>query len=258
MMAGEGRIMKSVKGKVVIVTGSAANIGRATVLSFAKAGAKVVVNAKDNVAGGEAVAAEIKRDGGEAIFVQADLSSEAEADKLFDETLKAFGTVDVLINNAGGGGATPFLESGKQDWLRALDDNLIDTVLCSQRAARIMLAKKDGVILNTSSIRALDYGGSPRTIAYSAAKAAVDSLTKTLAKQLAPHIRVNAVAPGFVKTPMYDSRTKEQQEVLVAAMFIGRWLAPQEIADAFLYLATADGVTGEVLMVDGGYSLKMP
>src|SRR5215470_6007887 len=118
-------------GKVAIVTGSAANIGRATALLFAKQGARVVINAKNNVDGGNAVVDEIKAAGGDAIFVQADLAQPEEVEKLFKATVDAFGTVDILVNNAGGGGGKPFMETTKADWLEVLDDNLMTTVLCS-------------------------------------------------------------------------------------------------------------------------------
>src|SRR6266702_1192402 len=110
--------------KVAIITGSSANIGKATALLFAKEGAKVIVNARTSVEAGQAVVDEIKQNGGEAIFIQADLSQPAEVDKLFAATLEAFGTVDILVNNAGAAHSKPFLEMAKDDWLHDFDDNL--------------------------------------------------------------------------------------------------------------------------------------
>ncbi len=242
--------------KIAIITGSSANIGKATALLFAQEGAKIVVNAKNNVEAGNKVVDEITKAGGEAIFVQADLSQPKEVDKLFDATLKTFGTVDILVNNAGVAVGKAFLETSKEDWLNAFDDNFFDTVLCSQRAAKIMLKNKSGVILNTSSIRGLDHTGREGIMAYSAAKAACINFTKTLAKELAPEIRVNSVAPGFVLTPNYTDTPKDTKKAFIEATLIKRWLQPEEIAEAFLYLATAEGVTGEVLVVDGGFTLK--
>lgn len=244
------------EGKIAIVTGSAANIGRATALLFAKEGAKVVINAKNNVEGGNAVVDEIKSAGGEAIFVHADLAQPEEVEKLFKAAIDAFGTVDILVNNAGGGGGKPFMETTKADWLEVFDDNLMTMVLCSQAAAKIMQQKGSGVILNTTSIRGLEYGGREGLMSYSAAKAATISFTRTLAKELAPAIRVNAVAPGFVKTPNYDKMSKEVLDELLASTLLKRWLKPEDIANAFLYLATAEGVTGENLMVDAGFEIK--
>lgn len=245
------------EGKVAIITGSAANIGKATALLFAKEGAKVVINAKNNVGGGEAVAAEINRAGGEAIFVQADLAQQSEVDKLFKATIDAFSTVDILVNNAGIANGKSFLDSTKEDWMRDFDDNFFDMVLCSQAAAKIMKEKGSGVILNTTSIRGIEHTGREGIMPYSTAKAAAISFTKTLAKELAPHVRVNAVAPGFVITPNYDKTPQEVKDQFIDGTLIKRWIQPEEIAEAFLYLATAEAVTGANLVVDGGFTLKV-
>jgi 3-oxoacyl-[acyl-carrier protein] reductase len=244
------------KDKVAIITGSSANIGKATALLFAKEGAKVVVNARKSAEAGQAVVDEIKQNGGEAIFVQADLSQPDEVEKLFTATLEAFGTADILVNNAGAAHSKPFLEMTKDDWLHDFDDNLFNMVLCSQHAAKIMQEKGSGVILNTTSIRGLDHTGREGIMGYSAAKAAAISFTKTLAKELSPHIRVNAVAPGFVITPNYDKTPQNVKDEFIGGTQIKRWIQPVEIAEAFLYLATAEAVTGLNMVVDGGFTLK--
>lgn len=245
------------EGKVAIITGSAANIGKATALLFAKEGAKVVINTKNNTEAGQAVTDEIKNAGGEAIFVQADLSQQDEANKLFKAAVDAFGTVDILVNNAGVANGKAFLETTKEDWMRDFDNNFFDMVLCSQAAVKIMAQKGGGVILNTTSIRGIEHTGREGIMPYSAAKAAAISFTKTLAKELAPKIRVNAVAPGFVITPNYDKTPQEVKDQFIDGTLIKRWIQPQEIAEAFLYLATAEAVTGENLVVDGGFTLKV-
>ncbi len=245
------------EGKVAIITGSAANIGKAIAVLFAKEGAKVVVNTKKNATAGQAVADEITKTGGEAIFVQADLAQQGEVDKLFATTIDAFGAVDILVNNAGAANGKPFLDTTKEDWVREFDDNFFDMVLCSQAAAKIMKEKGSGVILNTTSIRGIEHTGREGIMPYSAAKAAAISFTKTLAKELAPTIRVNAVAPGFVITPNYDKTPQETKDQFIDGTLIKRWIQPQEIAEAFLYLATAQAVTGENLVVDGGFTLKV-
>ncbi len=188
--------------------------------------------------------------------MQADLAQPREVDALFEKALEKFGTVDILVNNAGAAASKPFLETTKEDWLRDFDNNLFSMVLCSQRAAKIMLEKGSGVILNTTSIRGIEHTGREGIMAYSAAKAAAISFTKTLAKELSPKIRVNAVAPGFVITPNYDNASQEVKDGFIAGTQIKRWIQPQEIAEAFLYLATAEAVTGENLVVDGGFTLK--
>ena len=243
--------------KVVIITGSASGIGQATVLKFAKAGAKVVVNAKSNVTGGEHVVQEITQLGGKAIFVQGDLSDPDTVKSLFDTTLNTFGTVDVLINNAGVANGKPFLETTKEHWFDAFNNNFFSAVWCAQKAAKIMLAKGEGKIINTTSIRGVAHAGREGLMAYSTAKAALISFTKTLAKELAPNITVNAVAPGFVYTPNYDNFSQELQDAFMEATPIHRFIHVDEIADAFLYLAGTTAVTGEVLVVDGGFTLKL-
>jgi 3-oxoacyl-[acyl-carrier protein] reductase len=244
------------ESKVVVVTGSAANIGKAIALKFAKAGAHLVVNAKNNVSGGEQVVKEILANGGSAIFVKADVSDPKQVESLFGETIDKFKTIDVLINNAGGVAEKSVLESTKQDWQEAFDSNFFGSVLCSIEAAKIMRGKGGGRIVNTASIRGIEHAGRTGIMAYSAAKAALINFTKTLAKELAPDILVNAVAPGFTLTTAFDNVPEPVKEGFVQDTFIKRWLTVDEVADAFLYLAGADGITGEVLVIDGGWTLK--
>lgn len=246
--------MKTLQNKVVIVTGSAANIGKAIALRFADEGARIVVTTRNNVSGGTAVVDEIKGRGGQAMFVQAELTKPEQVSNLFDATVNAFGTVDILVNNAGIAKGIPFDETTIDDWRSQFEDNLLSMVLCSQFAARIMLKQKSGVILNTTSIRGLEHGGRPTSMPYATAKAATISFTKNLAKELAPHVRVNAVAPGFTLTSNYDLESP-MVKGFIEGTRIKRWIKPEEIAEAFLYLATAEAVTGENLIIDGGYTL---
>lgn len=242
----------NLKSKVVVVTGSTRNIGKAIALKFARHGAKVVVNSRSDVQGGRLVTEEIESLGGTSIFIQADVSNPQHVDQLFAKALSSFGTVDVLINNAGGVVPKSFLELTKDDWVEAFNDNVITTALCSVRAAKIMFERGSGTIINTASIRGLPHGGREGAIPYSACKAAVINFTKTLAKALAPKITVNAVAPGYTLTSSYDGVSQEMKDAFIASTLIKRWLSVDEVADAFLYLAQADGITGEVLVIDGG------
>lgn len=244
------------KGSVALITGSSSNIGEATAKLFAKQGAKIVVNCKNNVEGAEKVVGEIKKVGGEAFYFKADLAKEDEVKRLFQEITERYKTLDILINNAGHGHDKDIFESTKEDWYAAFDDCLISAVLCSKYAGKMMLNKKSGVILNTASIRGISYAGREGLIAYSAAKAALISFTKTLAKKLAPYVNVNAIAPGFVYKEMYDNFPEELRNKLINATLLKRFNTVDEIAEGFLYLATAKGVTGEVLCIDGGFLLK--
>lgn len=241
---------------VTIITGSSSNIGEATAKLFAQEGSKVVITAKKNEEGAKRVVDEISLNGGEAFYVTGDLAQEDVVKELFDKTVEKYGTVDILINNAGHGHDKDILESTRESWLAAFDDCLFNAVLCSKFAAKIMLEKNSGVILNTTSIRGITYAGREGLIAYSSAKAALASFTMTLAKRVAPTVRVNAVAPGFVYKPMYDKFPKELSEKLINSTLLKRYNTVDEIAEAFLYLACAKGVTGEILTVDGGFQLK--
>ncbi len=146
------------EGKVAIITGSSTNIGKATALLFAKEGAKVVVNSKNSVDEGKKTVEEIRAEGGEAVYVQADLSQASGVEKLFSETTAEFGRLDILVNNAGVANGMPFAETTKEYWVEAFDNNFFNMVLCSQAAAKHMEVN-GGVILNTTSIRGLGHTG---------------------------------------------------------------------------------------------------
>lgn len=244
------------KNKVAVITGFSSGIGKTTAILFAKEGAKIVVNSRKNVRGGKAVVKKIIKAGGEAIYVKADVSDPKQAKKLFRETMKHFKTVDILINNAGEVTGEDTLKATRKGLQRAFNDNFYTTVFCSQEAAKIMLKNGRGKILNNASVYGLDLGGRTPLIAYSAAKAAVINFTKTFAKDLAPKVNVNAVAPGYTKTSRWTEIEKRTIKKRIDSTFLKRWVLPEDIAKAFLYLATADADTGEVLVVDAGFSLK--
>ncbi len=243
------------KGKVVIITGSSSGIGKATALRFAGEGAKVVVNYHVNRQGGEDVVREIEIGGGQALLVQADVSNPKDIEKLFTDAVRHFGTVDILINNAAiPTDKVPYMDASPEDFMEMINTDLIGPMICAQHAVRIMEKQGSGKILNTSSIRGIEYGG--RAIAYAASKAGINSFTKTLAKQVAPRIQVNAVAPGFVKTRVYDRMTQERLDNFIGQTYLKRWVTEDEIADAFIFLTKNDAVTGQVTYVDAGFTLK--
>ncbi len=244
------------RNKVILVTGSSTGIGQAVALAFAKEGASVIINSKSDVTGGKKVLEEIKKLGRKAAYIQADVSDEKKVSNLFKNIVEQFGTIDILVNNAGYAYGKPFLKTTKDYWLAQFNANFFGTVLCSIEAAKIMKEKGSGKILNTASVRGLPNTGREGIMAYSAAKAAVINFTKTLAKELAPQITVNAVAPGFTLTRNYGTYPEEVKQGFLDSTLLKRWITPEEIADAFIYLAKADAVTGEIITVDGGFVLK--
>ena len=244
----------NLKDKVVIVTGASSGIGEATAIRFAKEGARVIVNYKSNSEAAKKVLTNIEKTS-EGIIVQADVSKPNEVDNLFKQTLDKYGKVDILINNAGISDEPDFLKAKLSDWQEMFNNDLFSTMLCSQHAIKIMSKQGSGKITNTASLYGLDYAGREGLTAYSASKAAMINFTKTLAKLVAPKILVNAVAPGYVKTPAWEGVPEETTKRYINRTYLKRWITSNEIAEAFIYLATADAITGQVLVVDAGRSL---
>jgi NAD(P)-dependent dehydrogenase (short-subunit alcohol dehydrogenase family) len=251
----------SVSGKVALVTGAASGIGRSTALFFAREGARVVVSDVD-VAGGEEtvrkVEASVEASGGEAIFVRADVSRPDEVEALVGRTVEFYGRLDCAVNNAGieGPMATPTADYAEEDWDRVQAINLKGVWLCMKHEIPRMLEGGGGAIVNTSSVAGLV--GFEGICAYVAAKHGVVGLTRTAALEYAGSgIRVNAVCPGVIKTPMIDRATggsAEAQEQFAAIEPVGRMGTPEEIAEAIVWLCSdaASFVTGVPMPVDGG------
>lgn len=245
----------NLQDKVVLITGSSSGIGKATALRFAKEGARVVVNYKTNKEGGEETVKEIEKLGGTALLVQADVSNPREVKRLFEEVVKKFGTVDILINNAAiPNDKVPYFEASYDEIVELVNTDLVGPMICAQEAIKLMKKQGYGKIFNTSSIRGWEHGG--RSVVYAASKAGLNSFTRTLAKHVAPEIQVNAVAPGFVKTRNYDAMSEEQIKTFIDQTILKRWVTEDEIADAFVFLAKNDAMTGQVLYVDAGFTLK--
>jgi 3-oxoacyl-[acyl-carrier protein] reductase len=243
------------KDKVVLITGSSSGIGRTTAIRFAKEGAKVVVNYSTNKKGGEETLAKLIKITKDCLLVQADVSKEEDVKRLFKTVVDKFSTVDVLINNAAiGTDKRPFMEASFEDFQEMIDTDITSVFMCSQQAALIMQKQGYGKILNTSSVRGWGPGG--RAPVYAAMKAAVNSFTKTFAKMVAPNIQVNAVGPGFVKTRTYDVMSSEKIKGFIDSTYLKRWVTQEEIADAFVFLAKNDALTGQVIYVDAGFTLK--
>ncbi len=245
------------KGKIALVTGSSKGIGRAIAIAYAKEGAKVIVDYHTSAQEGEETVRLIEKNGGEAILIEADVSKEDEVKVLFAKIMEHFGTLDILVNSAGIARRAPFLEVTLEQWNEVLANNLTSMFLCSKEAAKIMLPKKSGRIINMGSVRGQCAGGNPNALAYSVAKAGINGLTTTLAKELAPYITVNEVAPSFIDTDLAKGWSEKTREEAMSA-YIGRLVSAEEVADAFVYFATdaAAATTGQILAVDGGYLLK--
>jgi 3-oxoacyl-[acyl-carrier protein] reductase len=242
-------------GKIVLVTGAQRGIGRAIAVRFAQARADVALNYLDDKAGAASGAAEITALGRRATTLHADIAKPEEARRLVGDAERALGPIDVLVNNAGIFPRTPFLELTEATWDAVLDTNLKSTFVCSQEAARRMVAaRRPGTIINLSS--GAPYRGGTRATAYMASKLGIVGLTRGMARELAPHgIRVNVVAPGVTNTAMPRlGNTEEALAAIGRANPTGRLAEPADIADVVVFLATDDAryVVGQLIHVNGG------
>lgn len=243
--------LQKLKDKVAIVTGASRGIGKATAIALATEGAKVVVNYGRNSEAADAVVAEITEAGGEAIAIGADVSQAEAVDEMVNTIKEKFGRIDVLVNNAGITRDTLMLRMKLEDWQAVINLNLTGVFLCCKAVSKIMLKQRSGTIINISSV-AGEMGNSGQAN-YSAAKAGVIGLTKTLAKEFAPRgVTVNAVAPGFIETDM----TKDlKADDILKLIPLGRYGKPEEIAGMIRFLAADPAskyITGQVFNVNGG------
>jgi NAD(P)-dependent dehydrogenase (short-subunit alcohol dehydrogenase family) len=241
--------MRGLQGKGVLVTGGASGIGAATAARFLEEGAKVCVLDRD----APASAAIRKRLPGLAGTVAADVSRPAEVREAFAEAVRLLGGVDVLINNAGISVRHAFLDITPEEWDRVLGVDLTGVFHVAQTAARHMVERGGGVILQTASTNGIV--GHRFYADYNACKAGVIELTRSMALELAPQVRVNAVAPGYVLTPMQRAEyTDAMLQEVNRKIPLGRHATPEEIAGLFAYLASDDGayLTGQVFVIDGG------
>lgn len=243
------------KGKVVLITGSSSGIGQAVALRFAKEGAKVVVHYRVNKKGAEDTVKEIKKLGADAIIVQADITSDADITSMIDYVLQEYLTIDILINNAAmPNDPVPYIDSTSEDIKQVINTDLVAPMVVTQKVIKIMQEKGGGKIINTTSIRGWEHGG--RSINYAASKAGLNSFTRTLAKLVAPDIQVNAVAPGFVRTRNYDGMDDALIKTFIDQTYLKRWVSLEEVAEAYVFLAKNDAMTGQVIYVDAGFTLK--
>ncbi len=244
--------MFSLQGKVALLTGASQGIGRATALALAEAGASISVAARsaDKLA---ALVAEIESKGGEALAVTMDVADAAQIKAGFQQALAKFGKLDILVNNAAITRDTLALRMKLEDWDAVIRTNLTGAHLCIQQALGAMLKQRSGRIINVSSVVAET--GNAGQANYVASKAGLIGLTRAIAVEVASrNITVNAVAPGFIVTPMTNVLSEELKEKMKALIPLGRFGSDREIAAAIVFLASDEAayITGQVLEVNGG------
>ena len=246
--------MINLSDKVAIVTGSGRGIGRAIAMGLSGAGAAVVIN--DIGPAAEETAAEIRAAGGKSLAVMADVSAAADAARLIDTTLDAFGGLDILVNNAGITRDGLLLRMSDEDWGKVIAIDLSSVFLCTRAAIKPMLKARRGRIISIASIVGLI--GNAGQCNYSAAKAGIIGFTKSVAREVASRgITANAIAPGFIDTDMTRKLSDEQRQELMSRVPLGRLGSPEEVAHAVIFLASENAacITGQVLTVDGGMTM---
>jgi 3-oxoacyl-[acyl-carrier protein] reductase len=240
------------KGANALITGAAQGIGMAIAAGMAMEGANVCI-ADVNIDKAEASAEEVRKSGVKASAIKLDVSNQDEVINAFGSFIKDFGTLDILVNNAGITRDTLLIRMKEEDWDSVMNINLKGTFLCSREAVRIMSKQRAGKIINISSIVA--FIGNPGQANYSSSKAAVIGLTKTIAREYAGRgIRVNAVAPGFIQTPMTDDLSDKVKDEMKQAIPLANFGTTGDVTNAVIFLASkeSDYITGQVLHVNGG------
>jgi len=239
---------------VCVVTGSSRGIGRAIALALGSSGARVVVNYAASPDKAEDVASLIQEAGGEAITFKADVAKREEVEAMIKAAVDKWGTLDVLVNNAGITRDGLLLRMKPEAWQAVIDTNLSSVFYATQAAAKIMSKKRKGRIINIGSVVGLS--GNAGQANYSAAKAGVFGLTKTVARELASRkITCNAVAPGFISSDMTAAVDKKYEEGILASIPLARYGEPEEVAGLVKFLALDEAskyITGQVINVDGG------
>ncbi len=245
----------SLAGKVAIVTGSSRGIGKGIALMFAEAGADVVVCSRNLDGKLESAADEVRKMGRRSLAVTTDVLKPKDIENLVKKTMAEFGAIDILVNNAGTVVRASVFEHSEEDWDRVVDTNLKSYFMCSRAVGRVMVKQKRGNIINIASLRGIE--GAAGRVSYSVSKAGVIMLTRVLALEFAKdNIRVNAIAPGWIKTEMTEylwGEPKRSKEI-TATVPMERWASVDEMASVALFLASdlSGYVTGHTLVADGG------
>ena len=236
--------------KTVLITGGSRGIGKAIALKFGEAGYNVVINYLSSSASAEEIASQIKNSGGSSLVVKADVSKKQDLENLIQQTVQTFGRLDVLVNNAGITKDNLLIRMSKENWQAVIETNFLSVFELTEMASEIMKKQGSGKIINMSSVAGTH--GNAGQANYSTAKAGVVSLTKIKARELAPIVQVNAIAPGLIETDMTASFDLNK----LANTKLGRAGKAKEIADCVFMLAeSGDYITGQVIEIDGGLSL---
>jgi 3-oxoacyl-[acyl-carrier protein] reductase len=248
--------MRQLDGRVAVVTGGSRGIGRAIALALGAAGADVVVNYVRSEAQAKEVAAEIARGGQRAVAVEADVSSRIDVERLVARALSDLGAVHIWVNNAGAdiltGEAARWPDERK--WESVMEVDLKGTWLCTRAAAPVIAAGGEGAIVNIAWDHALSGMGNRTGAIYAAAKGGILALSRCLAREFAPRVRVNVVAPGWIKTAWGEGANAATSRRVIEATPLGRWGTPDDVASAVVFLASpqASFITGETILVGGG------
>jgi NAD(P)-dependent dehydrogenase (short-subunit alcohol dehydrogenase family) len=247
------------KDKVAIVTGSSRGIGKAVAERFAREGARIVVNYVRNKKAADAVAAGIRKAGGEAVAVKADVSKRADAERLIKSAVKAFGRLDIVVSNAGIVIDRPFIESTDEDWIASIENNLHGFFNVCQAALKPMLKQKWGRIIATCSCitEVADFGGNKFSVC-TASKGGITAMLRPIAAEVAREgVTVNGISPGYIATEMLGEIDPAGLEATLGLVPMRRYGKPEEIAAAMAFLASEDAayITGQVLRVNGGLSM---
>lgn len=239
----------TLQDRVVLITGGARRIGRAIAVALAQRGPRIVCSYHRSAKEAAATVKTLERYGTSATAMRADVTRAVDIQRLMDRIDRQYGRLDVLVNNAANFDRIPFERLTERDWDRALDTNLKGPFLCALYASRLMRRQREGKIINLADWAGVrpyrDY------LPYCVSKAGVIGLTKALAKELAPHIQVNAIAPGPILPP--ETMTRQARARVAARPLLKRWGTPQDIANAVVFLIEGtDFMTGSVMLIDGG------
>lgn len=240
------------KDKVIVITGASSGIGKAAAISYAKHGANVVIVYKNDDKNAELVKDLCSECGGSHAIVKTDITNSSDLEKLVTFIKETYGRVDVLVNNAGIFAASK-TASDPEIFAQHFQTNLLAVAQITEAIIPLM---NQGKIIMVSSVHGKIGHGRPEAAAYSAMKAALDNYTLNLAKELAPKILVNGVAPGKTLTPMWDGLTEDELKTEAAEQLINRFVTAEEVADAIMFLTKNDAMCGEIVTIDGGMSLK--